>query len=39
MSASRFDIDVAVVLFLVVFAIWMFAIWRDYKERHTHHKS
>jgi preprotein translocase subunit YajC len=39
MSASGFDMDVGVVLFLVVLAIWMFAIWRDYNERRTHHKS
>jgi hypothetical protein len=31
--------DVGVVLFLVVLAIWMFAIWCDYNRRHTHHKS
>jgi preprotein translocase subunit YajC len=31
--------DVVVLLFLVTLAIWMFAIWRDYNERHTHHKS
>ena len=39
MNASGFDMDVGVVLFVVVLAIWMFAIWRDYDERHTHHKS
>lgn len=31
--------DVGVVLFLVVLATWMFAIWCDYNTRHTHHKS
>jgi len=31
--------DIVVVLFLVALAIWMFAIWRDYNERHTHDKS
>jgi hypothetical protein len=39
MSASGFDVDVGVMLFVVVLAIWMFAIWRDFDERHTHHKS
>jgi hypothetical protein len=38
-GASGFDMDVAVVLFLVALAIWMFAIWRDYNQRHTQHKS
>jgi hypothetical protein len=27
--------DLGVALFLIVLAIWMFAIWRDYNERHT----
>jgi len=38
-AQSGFDMDIVVVLFLVALAIWMFAIWRDYNERHTHDKS
>jgi hypothetical protein len=30
--------DIGVVLFVGVVAIWMFAIWLDYNDRHTHHK-
>jgi len=39
MSASGFDIDIGLVLFVVILAIWMFAIWSDYNHRHHHHKS
>ncbi len=30
--------DIGIALFLVVLAIWMFAIWCDYNERHTLHR-
>jgi hypothetical protein len=32
-------VDIGLVLFVVVLATWMFAIWLDYNNRHTHHKS
>ncbi|EUA19186.1 hypothetical protein I553_10344 [Mycobacterium xenopi 4042] len=38
-SASGFDMDIGVILFLLVLAIWVFAIWRDYGARRTHRKG
>lgn len=31
--------DIGVILFLLVLAIWVFAIWRDYDARRTHRKG
>ncbi|BBU20493.1 Uncharacterised protein [Mycobacterium xenopi] len=31
--------DIGVILFLLVLAIWVFAIWRDYGARRTHRKG